>query len=165
MGFLDNLIRKTVSNAVDKAVDSVVDNIKEKSGFFPGTANTRSSAVSSQAQDPDEEHCGYDEALIRARVEKVFAEEWSGYEVRQNVWAYEMGAEEGSHDYSYGLYLDGQPKAMVMVLEYSDDYRRKSVRLAHEACEKKGVFCMNLLPHMPNRRSYISKRLKDNVPV
>lgn len=149
MGFLDNLLRKAVSNAVDKAVDSVVDNIKDRSG----------------AQGPDEEDCGYDEAVIRARVEKVFAEEWSGYEVRRNVWAYEMGAEEGSHDYSYGLYLDGQPKAMVMVLEYSDDYRRKSVKLAHKACEQKGVFCMNLLPHMPNRRSYISKRLKDNVPV
>lgn len=149
MGFLDNLLKKTISNAVDKAVDSVVDNIKAKSG----------------PQGPDEEDCGYDEAVIRARVEKVFAEEWSGYEVRRDVWAYEMGAEEGSYDYSYGLYLDGQPKAMVMVLKYSDDYRRKGVKLAHKACEEKGVFCMNLLPHMPNRRSYISKRLKDNVPA
>lgn len=165
MGFLDNLLRKTISNAVDKAVDSVVDNIKEKSGLFSDTNTTSSSAVSSRAQGPDEEDCGYDEAVIRARVEKVFAEEWSGYEVRRDVWAYEMGAEEGSYDYSYGLYLDGQPKAMVMVLKYSDDYRRKGVKLAHKACEEKGVFCMNLLPHMPNRRSYISKRLKDNVPA
>ena len=154
MGFLDNLLKKGTSKLISDVVDSVVDNLK-------GNTTTAYAA----AQDSDEEDCRHNAAVIRARVEKVFAEEWSGYDVRQNVWAYEMGAEEGSRDYSYGLYLDGQPKAMVMVLDSADDYRKKSVTLAHKACEEKSVFCMNLLPHMPNRRSYISKRLKDNVPV
>lgn len=154
MGFLDNLLKKGTSKFISNVVDSVVDNLK---------GNTTSAHAVSQ--DPDEEDCGYKASVIRARVEKVFSEEWSGYEVRRNVSAYEMGAEEGSHDYSYGLYLNGQPKAMVMVLDSADDYRRRSVKLAHKACELKGVFCMNLLPHMPNRRSYISKRLKDNVRV
>ena len=154
MGFLDNLLKKGTSKLISNVVDSVVDNLK---------GNTTPAYATSQ--DPDEEDCCHKASVIRARVEKVFAEEWSGYEIRQNIWAYEMGAEEGGHDYSYGLYLDGQPKAMVMVLDSADDYRKKSVKLAHRACEEKGVFCMNLLPHMPNRRSYISKRLKDNVPV
>ena len=154
MGFLDNLLKKGTSKFISNVVGNVVDNLN---------GNTTSARAASQ--DPDEADCGYNASVIRARVEKVFSEEWSGYEVRQNVWAYEMGAEEGSHDYSYGLYLNGQPKAMVMVLDSADDYRRRSVKLAHKACELKGVFCMNLLPHMPNRRSYISKRLKDNVPV
>lgn len=154
MGFLDSLLKKGTSKLISNVVDSVVDNLK---------GNT--TATYAASQDSDEEDCCYKASVIRARVEKVFAEEWSGYEVRQDVWAYEMDAEEGSHNYSYGLYLDGQPKAMVMVLDSADDYRKKSVKLAHKACEEKGVFCMNLLPHMPNRRSYISKRLKDNVPV
>lgn len=154
MGFLDSLLKKGTSKLISNVVDSVADNLK---------GNTTPAYAASQ--DSDEKDCCYKASVIRARVEKVFAEEWSGYEVRQNVWAYEMGAEEGSHDYSYGLYLDGQPKAMVMVLDSADDYRKKSVKLAHKACEEKGVFCMNLLPHMPNRRSYISKRLKDNILV
>lgn len=61
-------------------------------------------------------------------------------EMRQNVWAHEMGVEEGSRDYSYGLYLNGQPKAMVMVLDSADDHRLKSVKLAHRACEEKGSY-------------------------
>lgn len=154
MGFLDNLLKKGTGKFISNVVGSAVDNL-----------NGRTTYARTASQDPDEEDCGYNVSVVRARVEKVFAEEWSGYEVRRNVWAYEMGAEEGSHDYSYGLYLNGQPKAMIMVLDSADDYRRRSVKLAHKACELKGVFCMNLLPHMPNRRSYISKRLKDNVPV
>lgn len=155
MGFLDNLLKQGTRKIVSSVVDSVVDSVKSE------IKGNNAKVVSGS----DEEDCCYDEAVIRARVEKVFSEEWSGYEVRRNVWAYEMGAEEGSHDYSYGLYLNGQPKAMVMVLKSSDDYRKKSVKLAHKACEEKGVFCMNLMPHLPNRRSYISKRLKDNVPA
>lgn len=154
MGFLDNLFKKEKSKSVSNVTDGVVDNLK---------GNVTSAYASSK--DPDEEDCCHKSSVIRARLERVFAEEWSGYEVRQNIWAYEMGAEEGSHDYSYGLYLGGQPKAMVMVLDSADGYRLKSVKLAHRACEEKGIFCLNLLPHMPNRRSYISKRLKDNVPV
>lgn len=161
MGFLDNLIKEGTRKLVSNVVDSVFDGIKANNANAVSPSNGNAAAV----QGPDEEDCCYDEAVIRARVEKVFSEEWSGYEVRQNVWAHEMGAEEGSNDYSYGLYLNGQPKAMVMVLDSSDGYRRKSVKLAHKACEEKGVFCMNLMPHLPNRRSYISKRLKDNVPI
>lgn len=154
MGFLDSLLKKgtrrLISNVVDSVVDNAVDGIK---GNISGTLGS------------DEDDCGHDEAVIRARVEKVFAEEWSGYEVRRDVAAPEMGASVFSSPYSYGLYLNGQPKAMVMVLKSRDGYREKTVKQAHKACEERGVFCMNLLPHMPNRRSYISKRLKDNVPV
>lgn len=113
--------------------------------------------------DADEDDCCYKEDVLRARVEKVLSQEWSGYEVRRDIPASEMGAPEGSRGYSYGLYLNGQPRAMIMLLGNGADYKCKAVRLAHEACEQKGVFCMNLLEHMPNRLSYISQRLKDNV--
>lgn len=163
MGFLDSLLkketRKIISSVVDNVVDSVTDSIRntQSSNGAAGT-NTVSRAV-----DADEEDCGGERAVIRARVEKVFSEEWGGYEVRRDIPAAEMGAPEGSRTYSYGLYLQGQPKAMVMVLDGGADYRRKDVVLSHQACGQKGVFCMNLLRHMPNRRSYISQRLKDNV--
>lgn len=172
MGFLDSLLkketRKIISGVVDSVVDSVTDNIRntQRSGSSAGTNTVISSAgtntVSSSA-DADEEDCSYKDAVLRARVEKVFSEEWSGYEVRRDIPATEMGAPEGSRAYSYGLYLQGQPKAMVMLLGDGSDYKRKAVVLSHKACEQKGVFCMNLLEHMPNRRLYISQRLKDNV--
>ena len=74
-----------------------------------------------------------------------------------------MDAAFGARKYSYGLYKDGAPKAMILVLDGRSQYCRKDTRLAHEACKEKGVFCMNLMMHLPNRRSYIAEQLRNNV--
>lgn len=157
MGFLEGLFKSAARKVVSQVSDGLTEEIQKirRSGDTAGAE-----AVTA---DPDEEDCCCKVSVVRRRVEAVFAQEWSGYEVRRDIAAEEMGAPKGSHAYSYGLYLQGQPKAMVMILEGGAEYRRKSVVCAHKACEEKGVFCMNLLLHMPNRRSYISRRLKDNV--
>ncbi len=160
MGFLDNLLkketRKAISKIVGNAVDNVFDNIND-------TINSKmASNDASATNNPDEESCYYEESVVRTRIEKVAAEEWPGYELRQNISSTEMGAEDGAMDYSYGLYLNGVPMAMILILD-SGDYRLKKVRLAHQACRDKGVFCMNLMLQLPNRRSYISEMLRKNV--
>lgn len=161
MGFLNNLLkretRKIISSLADTVADSVADSVRQ----YSGSKDTDSHG--SYSYDGDEKGCPYDEKTLRARVEKVLAEEWGNYEIRRDISASEMGAPMRSRGYSYGLFLNGQPKAMIMLLGDGSDYCKKDVTLAHEACQEKGVFCMNLLEHMPNRRSYISKRLKDNV--
>lgn len=156
MGFLDQLFkketRKIISEVVDNVIDTVTDNIKD----------TMNPDVSISA-DPDEKDCNYKEAVVCSRIEKVAAEEWSCYELRKNIPAAEMGASENARDYSYGLYLNGTPVAMIMIIDVPSHYRKKDVLLAHEACEQKNVYCMNLMLHLPNRRSYISKQLRDNI--
>lgn len=159
MGFLEGLFK----SAARKIVSEVADGLAEEIQNIRRSGDTAGTEAVTAAADSDEEDCCYEISVVRRRVEAVFAQEWSGYEVRRDIAAEEMGAPEGSYAYSYGLYLQGQPKAMVMILEGGAEYRRKGVVCAHKACEEKGVFCMNLLLHMPNRRSYISKRLKDNV--
>lgn len=134
MGLLDSLLKRGTRHAISKIVGN----------------------------DPDEESCYYEESVVRNRIEKVAAEEWPGYELRQNIPAAEMGAESGAVDYSYGLYLNGVPMAMILILD-AGEYRLKKVRLAHQACRDKGVFCMNLMLQLPNRRSYISEMLRKNV--
>ena len=94
---------------------------------------------------------------------KIVTEEWPGYELRKDIPAGELDASFGARKYSYGLYKDGTPKAMILVLDGRSLYCRKDTRLAHEACRAKGVFCMNLMMHLPNRRSYISEQLRNNV--
>lgn len=176
MGFLDNLLskeaRKIISNVVDNVVDKVVDNINdnmnsnsEKNSSYNSSATETQTtyAAPSYVEDPDEKHCECEEHIVRARVEKIAAEEWRGYELRKDIPASEMGASPEARDYSYGLYLNGNPVAMIIILDIDWHYRKKDVILAHEACEKQNVFCMNLLLHLPNYRSYISKRLRDNV--
>lgn len=173
MGFLDNLLKKEtrkaiskmVGNAVDNVFDNLNDTINSKMGNNGETANstvTVNTASAAATNDPDEENCYYEESVVRARIEKVAAEEWAGYELRKNISASEMGAEAGAKDYTYGLYLNGIPMAMILILD-ADEYRLKRVRLAHQACRDKGVFCMNLMLQLPNRRSYISEMLRKNV--
>lgn len=185
MGFLDNLLkketRKIISNVVDNVVDKVVDNINDSMNSDKpsgneisqqnnnsysssvSTAQTTSYTSAASTEDPDEEHCGYELSVVCERVEKIAAEEWSGYELRKNIPASEMGASADARDYSYGLYLNGTPVAMIMIIPIASHYHKKDVLLAHEACERQNVFCMNLLLHLPNRRSYISKQLRDHV--
>lgn len=163
MGFLDSLLkretRRAISKMVGNAVDNVFDNLNDTINSKMGNNGV---AAGTAANDPDEESCYYEKSVVCARIEKVAAEEWAGYELRKNISAAEMGAEAGAKDYTYGLYLNGVPMAMILILD-ADEYRLKRVRLAHQACRDKGVFCMNLMLQLPNRRSYISEMLRKNV--
>lgn len=100
---------------------------------------------------------------LRERLETVIGQEWSDYELRKKVPAAEIGAQWGARAYSYGLYRNGQPKAMIMILTDRNHYRKKDVVLAREACEEKGIPYMNFMSHLPNRTEYISKRLRENI--
>lgn len=174
MGFLDNLLkreaRKIISGVMDNVVDNVMDNINESMNSNKSTATistastgTTSTSPAVASEDPDEEDCCFDEKVVGERVAKVFCEEWKGYQLRKYIPATELGGSEEARDYTYGIFLDGEPKAMIMVIDVPSHYKKKDVLLAHEACKNRGVYCMNLMLHLPNRRSYISKQLRDNV--
>lgn len=171
MGFLERLIkskaRELVSNVVSNAVDDVITNLSNGRDVDNGSnvyqTDTSTVRTTVTAQNADEEDCCYDKNIVCARIEDIASTEWVGYELRWNIPAYEMGAAEEARDYSCGLYLDGMPKAMIIILEDPAHYRKKDTRLAHEACQAKDVFCMNLMLHLPNRRSYISEQLRKNV--
>ena len=143
MGFLDNLLKKEakkfVSGVVNKAVDNVVNG--------NGSGNVKLAG----------------EAGLRARLEQVFANEYSAYELRQNIPSTEMGAEYGSVDYSYGLYKDGAAVAFVNVIGNRNDYSKKRFRMAKQAAENNNVAHMNFFSHLPNETSYISERLKREI--
>ncbi len=172
MGFLERLLktkaRELVTNVVSNAVDDVINNLSNgqedtTSGTSQQTTTSSTVRTTSNTINPDEEDCGYNKNIVCARIEDIAATEWPGYELRTNIPAYDLGAEDGARDYTYGLYLDGEPKAMIIILEDPSHYRKKDTLLAHEACQVKGVFCMNLMLHLPNRRSYISEQLRKNV--
>ncbi len=153
MGFLQNLLKKEakkmLSNVINTAKDEVVRTIN-------------SDPEANSAANSDEDFCESEKELGK-RIAKIVTEEWPGYELRKDIPAGEMDAAFGARKYSYGLYKDGAPKAMILVLDGRSQYCRKDTRLAHEACKEKGVFCMNLMMHLPNRRSYIAEQLRNNV--
>lgn len=180
MGFLDNLLksktRKIISDVMDSVVDNVVDSVK---GAIQGN-NTADEAKSApnvsvkinnhtiieknrENETGDDAHCEGSESTVRRRIEMAAAENWPGYELRRNISAAEIGADKKARSFDYGLYLDGQPKVMIMILKQYQ-YRCESVQRAHEACKRNGIGSFHLLMHLPNRKTYIAERVKAVMP-
>ena len=89
--------------------------------------------------------------------------QFSDYEVRTEIPASEFNAPAGAKSYSYGLYYNGYPKALVMVLDDRNHYRKKEVILARETAEQHGIPYMNFMPHLPNEKDYIYERINKNL--
>lgn len=133
-----------------------------------GTAKDSASAGRRKAsglegETGDDEDCCYDVSLIRSRIEKAAAEDWPSYELRKNIPAAEVGGGTKDQGFDYGLYLDGQPKLMIMILDQYQ-YRNKCVQRAHKACKDRGIGSFHLLEHLPNRKTYIAERMKECMP-
>lgn len=166
MGFFDSLLKKETRKIIASVVDSVVDNVADNLGdAVKGTADVNSSAVNTQkaAVDADEKDCRCNKNVIRQRIEKIAAEEYGDLELRKNISASELNAEAGAYDYTYGLYRNGAPVAMLIILDGRDEYRCKAVRLSREACRNSNIGYVHFLAHMPNRKSYISAKLKEII--
>lgn len=173
MGFLDRLIkkeaRKIVAGVLDEVVDTVTDNIKDsirenRNGGSTTVHTTSKSKKAPNDVDEAEEGCYREADVVKQRIEKVISEEWGDQiEVRKNISSSEMYAEAGALDYTYGLYNNGSPIAMVIVLDYPDDYWCKRTRLAKEACGRQNVGYVHFITRLPNRTSYIREQLKKIV--
>lgn len=181
MSFLSNLFereaKRAVTDVVDHAVgqairkgfnqleDSIGEHIRESSPSGTCSSGNTNPSVDYRAPHSTDQTSSRvsGEAGLRTRLEQVIAAEWSGYELRRDVSAAELNAPAGARDYSYVLYLSGQPKAGFMVLTNRNHYMKKDVRLAHEGCRALGIPCMNFMSHLPNETSYISQRLKKNI--
>lgn len=180
MGFLDNLLkretRKIISGAVDSVVDNVMDNIKGAIRGNSSSAEEDSSPnVSVKASSPavldqgreketgDDADCCHDKSTVSRRIEMIAAQDWPDYELRRNIPATELGADAQARSFDYGLYLNGQPKVMIMLLEQYQ-YRSQYVQRAHAACRNQGVGSFHLLMHLPNRKTYIAERFKAVMP-
>ncbi len=182
MGFLDNLLKKETRKIIAGVVDSVVDNVMDdvKGSIHGGNESTHSGNVSThsnnestvtrstdsrhrESETGDDADCCFDESTIRRRIEMAAAEDWPGYELRRDIPASEFGGDVRDHGFDYGLYLDGRPMVMIMILEHYQ-YRNRSVQNAHAACRKQGIGSFHLLNHLPNRKTYIAERIKAVMP-
>lgn len=176
MGFLSNLFKKEAkkmfTDALNRAANEAIDTFGSTEEKCARSAETETPATVTPANttpakavtsNSDEEHCCGDYDTVCKRVEKVVATEWTGYELRKKIPAKELGAGFGARPYTYGLYLNGVPKAMILIMDGRSSYRRKDTVRSHEACKENNVFCMNLMLHLPNRYSYIADMLHNNV--
>lgn len=157
MGFFDNLLKnavnKSVSDVLTKAINIVSDSI--------------SSTDQTSAAHPSKTKMRGTEVVVRARIEEIIARDFPSLELRRDVPAYEIYAyaEDGAQNYTYGLYLDGQPKAMIMLLDEDNHnlYRSSKITKAKRACENACIPYMNFMLYMSNRPEYITERFKNTI--
>lgn len=188
MGFLSNLISRETRRAVNKVVDQAVDKGFDKlqknifgndntssATTYPNAGNQQSYASPQPAENTPQSYASPQtdgrakndqaEIFLRNNIQKVFMRDWAtkGYEMRTDVPASELNAAEGARNYSYGFYLNGEPKCMIMVLTNRNHYQLKAVRLAEQAARNTGATYLNFFTHLPNREDYIAERFQDEI--
>lgn len=113
----------------------------------------------------DDAPCNGDWQTVCQRVEDaisaIFAAENDYYELYRDVSPWELGGDDQVHPFTYGIYCNRTAKLMILILEKPWGYKRKDVEAAHELCRQKGIACMNLMLHLPNRKSYIINRIRE----
>lgn len=170
MGFLTNLLKSEARKIVSDVVDNVVDNtlgqaVRGQENRNTAATSSRTSSYSGSVARASASKAALEsgEAGLRANLENVLSSEWSSFEVRREIPASELGAPEKARAYSYGLYENGQPKAMFLVVTDKNHYLNSAARLAQTACKANGIPCLNFFSHLPNTTEYISQRLKENI--
>ena len=61
-------------------------------------------------------------------------------------------------DYSYGVYLGGDPKLFIMIVGKKTTSHRV-YRWSKEEAAKKGITMINFVEHFPNKYDYVKNRL------
>ena len=162
MGFFDKLLsggaKKLVSNVFDNAVDQISDAIRgEKSSSDTASgSNTSSSSSSSRAVSHSKA------APVAARLEKIFASDYAEYEIRKEVSPTTIGGTGNFRPYTYGMYLNGEPKAFIMITDHNKEVLR-TFRWSKEEAEKNNIPFINFLTQFPNTEEYIKNRLAQNI--
>ncbi len=146
MGFLDSILKRELSNCISNALAKAID-------------------TSVNSNNASKKNAHGTEAAVRSRIEEIVARDFPSLELREDIPAQEMNAKEDARNYTYGLYLDGQPKAMIMLLEEDNHnlYRNSKITKAKRACENAGVPYMNFMLYMSNRPEYIARRFQDTI--
>ncbi len=144
MGFFDNLLKKgakdLLNNLVDEATDRISDALDDKK-------TTTSSSLP-----------------VTLRVKNALQELYPQCTVSENVSPHTIGGEGNFRPYTYGLYLNNEPKAFIMVTDHNKEILR-TFRWSKEQAEKKGIPFINFLTQFPNTEEYIKNRLSENIKL
>lgn len=162
MGLLESIlkrqVRRIVNNAIDEAVDNTVGAALRDAFGQNGTEGTQNFSESSKSSGARRSGPS-GEKLLRQRLQDVFAQDFPDYEVRQNL---DAGVPK-ARKYSYGLYYNGIPRMMIMIIDDRNHANRKDVRLARDASASYGVPYLDFYTHLPNEVDYIRNRIRENM--
>jgi len=161
MGLLDKVlgnIGKAIGDAVGdalKGTDTKPSEVSQSTDSF--AADETGYGNVENIIDNDDMY--YDDGRdVRVKLREVFASDFTGYEIRENVLPQTIGGTGKFMNYSFGVYSSGQPKLFIMVIGKTTCAKRE-YRWSKEQAEKAGVRLINFMEHEPNSVKYITQRL------
>lgn len=176
MGFLDSIFTKenkakfasamnTFADEFAKGVQEVVDDVSEA----VSNAANNSSSIATTTSSPsntnytyDSVPAGYEDLSAYAEVEEklraVFKQEFSQYEIREEVSPTTIGGTGEFMPYSFGVYENGTPKLFIMVIG-NNTCRKRLYRWSKEEAERNNITMINFVGHFDNKIDYIINRL------
>lgn len=146
-----------------KATNSAFDNLKRASENYAQAMEKAAGDLGYAAENANAyakagmlEEDGIEAAT---KIRKVLAEDFSSYEVKENVSPTTLGGTGKFMNYSFGVYQGGAPKLFIMMVGKTTCSSR-IYRFSKEQAAKSGVTMINFVSHYPNNVEYIKERLK-----
>ncbi|MBQ3655733.1 MAG: hypothetical protein II956_02650 [Bacteroidales bacterium] len=99
-----------------------------------------------------------DTRYVGEKLKEVLKENFSQYDVCENVSPLTLGGTGKFMNYSFGIYSNGKPKLFIMIVG-RNTCRYRLYRWSKEVAEKNSIPMINFLEHFPNEIKYIRERL------
>lgn len=146
-----------LSQLLNKAIDILPSVAEQALSNAQNSSNTNNSSAAFGSSD------NADKLPLRARIEHVCQQSFPEYALDKDVPAYHLGGSPDAYDFTYILYRDNKPKLVILVLYGHNDYKKKSVRLAHDAARTAGAACINIMDYLPSKTAYIQDVIAKNL--
>lgn len=161
MGFLDSLLKKTVSKVVSETANSVANTINnslsQAVGGSASSAGTSSAKKAGGGVLPGYEHLRH--AMVDEKLDAVLAKEFPQYTVEKEVSATVFGGKDTYMPYSYIIYDEMHVPRLIIMVVYNNTCASAAYKRSRELAEAGGHTLINFVYAFENRLDYIINRL------
>ena len=161
MGFLDRLLKKTVSKVVSETANFVANTINNSLSQAVG-GSASSAGVSSAKKSNDGMLPGYEHlknAMVEEKLDAVLAKEFPQYTVEHEVSATTFGGLDTYMPYSYVIYDEMRNPKLIIMIVSRNTCASAAYKRSRELSEANGFTLINFVAAFENRMDYIVNRL------
>lgn len=161
MGFLDSLLKKTVSKVVSETANSVANTINNSLSQAVG-GSASSAGASSAKKNNDGMLPGYEHlrnAMVEEKLDAVLAKEFPQYTVEREVSATTFGGLDTYMPYSYVIYDEARNPKLIIMIVSRNTCASAAYKRSRELSEANGFTLINFVAAFENRMDYIVNRL------
>ena len=139
-------------------LDTIFNGLARFFGGLDDEVPMKTSRKPAPSYEPERKFDFSDTRYIGEKLKEVLRENFSQYDVIENVSPVTLGGSGKFLNYTFGIYSDGKPKLLIMIVG-RNTCRYRTYRWSKEVAEKNSIPLINFLEHFPNEVPYIRERL------